>query len=77
LYGHMANLQVKLGDKVTLESVLGNIGNTGSSGNIGNTGSSSTGKHLHLEILIGGYPVNPQKVIRTAQYVQQIQNQQR
>jgi len=46
-------------------------------GNIGNTGSSSTGKHLHLEILIGGYPVNPQKVIRTAQYVQQIQNQQR
>jgi murein DD-endopeptidase MepM/ murein hydrolase activator NlpD len=68
LYGHMANLQVKLGDKVRLESVLGNIGNTG---------SSSTGKHLHLEILIGGYPVNPQKVIRTAQYVQQIQNQQR
>jgi murein DD-endopeptidase MepM/ murein hydrolase activator NlpD len=68
LYAHMANLQVKLGDKVTLDSVLGNIGNTG---------SSSTGKHLHLEILIGGYPVNPQKVIRTAQYVQQIQNQQR
>jgi murein DD-endopeptidase MepM/ murein hydrolase activator NlpD len=55
-----------VGDKVTTESVLGMIGNTG----------SSTGKHLHLEILIGGYPVNPQKVIRTAQYVQQIQNQQ-
>lgn len=68
LYAHMANIEVKLGDKVTLESVLGNIGSTG---------SSSTGKHLHLEILIGGYPVNPQKVIRTAQYVQQIQNQQR
>jgi murein DD-endopeptidase MepM/ murein hydrolase activator NlpD len=68
LYAHMANIEVKLGDKVTNESVLGNIGSTG---------SSSTGKHLHLEILIGGYPVNPQKVIRTAQYVQQIQNQQR
>jgi murein DD-endopeptidase MepM/ murein hydrolase activator NlpD len=68
LYAHMANIEVKLGDKVTHESVLGNIGSTG---------SSSTGKHLHLEILIGGYPVNPQKVIRTAQYVQQIQNQQR
>ncbi len=68
LYAHMANIEVKLGDKVTTESVLGNIGSTG---------SSSTGKHLHLEILIGGYPVNPQKVIRTAQYVQQIQNQQR
>ena len=68
LYAHLANIEVKLGDKVTTESVLGNIGSTG---------SSSTGKHLHLEILIGGYPVNPQKVIRTAQYVQQIQNQQR
>ena len=68
LYAHLANIDVKLGDKVTNETVLGNIGSTG---------SSSTGKHLHLEILIGGYPVNPQKVIRTAQYVQQIQNQQR
>jgi len=67
LYGHLANMLVKVGDKVTNDSVIGNIGNTG---------SSSTGKHLHLEILIGGYPVNPQKVIRTAQYVQQIQNQQ-
>jgi len=52
LYAHLANIEVKLGDKVTNESVLGNIGSTG---------SSSTGKHLHLEILIGGYPVNPQK----------------
>ena len=52
-------------DKVTTESLLGYIGNTG---------QSSTGKHLHFEILVGGYPVNPQKVIRTAQYVQQIQN---
>jgi murein DD-endopeptidase MepM/ murein hydrolase activator NlpD len=67
LYAHLANMAVKVGDKVTNESVLGNIGSTG---------ASSTGKHLHLEILIGGYPVNPQKVIRTAQYVQQIQNQQ-
>jgi murein DD-endopeptidase MepM/ murein hydrolase activator NlpD len=67
LYGHLADIEVKVGDKVTTSSVLGNIGNTG---------EYSTGKHLHLEILIGGYPVNPQKVIRTAQYVQQIQNQQ-
>ena len=66
LYGHLANIDVSVGDKVTANSVLGNIGNTG----------VSTGKHLHLEILIGGYPVNPLKVIRTAQYVQQIQNQQ-
>ena len=65
LYAHLAQLSVKVGDKVTTESLLGYIGNTG---------TSSTGKHLHLEILVGGYPVNPQKVIRTAQHVQQIQN---
>jgi len=66
LYAHMAQLLVKVGDKVTTDNVLGYIGNTG----------FSTGKHLHFEILVGGYPVNPQKVIRTAQYVQQIQNKQ-
>ena len=66
LYAHMAQLLVKVGDKVTTDNVLGYIGNTG----------VSTGKHLHFEILVGGYPVNPQKVIRTAQYVQQIQNKQ-
>ena len=66
LYAHMAQLLVKVGDKVTTDNVLGYIGNTG----------LSTGKHLHFEILVGGYPVNPQKVIRTAQYVQQIQNKQ-
>lgn len=66
LYAHLAQLLVKVGDKVTTDSVLGYIGNTG----------FSTGKHLHFEILVGGYPVNPQKVIRTAQYVQQIQNNQ-
>jgi murein DD-endopeptidase MepM/ murein hydrolase activator NlpD len=36
---------------------------------VGNTGSS-TGKHLHFEISVGGYPVDPLKVIETASYVQ-------
>jgi len=63
LYAHLSEISVKVGDKVGMENVIGRIGNTG----------VSTGKHLHLEILVGGYPVNPQKVIRTAQYVQQIQ----
>jgi murein DD-endopeptidase MepM/ murein hydrolase activator NlpD len=39
---------------------------------VGNTGAS-TGKHLHFEISIGGYPVDPLKVITTAQNVQQAQ----
>jgi murein DD-endopeptidase MepM/ murein hydrolase activator NlpD len=51
LYGHLANMKVDVGDKVTTETVLGRVGNTG----------VSTGKHLHLEILVGGYPVNPPK----------------
>ena len=62
VYGHMSKLLVKQGETVGVDTVLGYIGNSG----------VSTGKHLHLEILIGGYPVNPQNVIRTAQYVQQI-----
>jgi murein DD-endopeptidase MepM/ murein hydrolase activator NlpD len=63
LYAHMSKLLVKVGEKVNHDSVLGLIGSTG----------LSTGNHLHLEILVGGYPVNPQKVIWTAQHVQQIQ----
>lgn len=62
VYGHLSKVLVKQGDTVGVDTVLGYIGNSG----------VSTGKHLHLEILIGGYPVNPQNVIRTAQYVQQI-----
>jgi murein DD-endopeptidase MepM/ murein hydrolase activator NlpD len=62
IYAHLAKILVKEGQTVGTDTVLGYIGNTG----------VSTGKHLHLEILIGGYPVNPQNVIRTAQYVQQI-----
>ena len=64
LYGHLASLLVEEGQKVTTDTVLGLVGNTG----------ASTGKHLHFEVSVGGYPTNPQKVIRTAQNVQQIQN---
>lgn len=64
LYAHLASIQVQEGQQVGPGTVLGVVGNTG----------SSTGKHLHFEVSVGGYPTNPQKVIRTAQNVQQIQN---
>ncbi len=64
LYGHLADLRVQEGQEVDLRSVLGMVGNTG----------SSTGKHLHFEVSVGGYPVDPQKVIDTAHYVQKIKN---
>jgi murein DD-endopeptidase MepM/ murein hydrolase activator NlpD len=64
LYAHLANIQVREGQEVGTETVLGKVGSTG----------SSTGVHLHFEVSVGGYPVDPQKVIETAHYVQQTQN---
>ena len=64
LYGHMAKIFVKEGDIVDVGTPIGVVGNTG----------HSTGKHLHFEVLVGSYQVDPKKVIQTAQYVRQIQN---
>lgn len=64
LYGHMASISVREGDEVTEKSVLGIVGNTG---------SASTGRHLHFEVTVGGYPVKPLKVIQTAQNVRKIE----
>jgi murein DD-endopeptidase MepM/ murein hydrolase activator NlpD len=60
LYGHLADLRVREGQEVDLNTVIGFVGNTG----------SSTGKHLHFEVSVGGYPVDPEKVIATANHVQ-------
>lgn len=63
LYAHLARIDVREGQEVQTQTLLGLVGNTG----------SSTGKHLHFEVSIGGYPVDPLKVINTAQNVQQAQ----
>jgi murein DD-endopeptidase MepM/ murein hydrolase activator NlpD len=60
LYAHLANINVREGQDVDVDTVIGTVGNTG----------SSTGKHLHFEVSVGGYPVDPLKVIETAFYVQ-------
>ena len=64
LYAHLASISVKEGQDVDFSSVLGQIGNTG----------ASAGKHLHFEVSVGSYPVDPLKVIGTAQYVHQAKN---
>lgn len=53
LYAHMSATYVKVGDRVTTESILGRSGNTG----------RSTGPHLHLEIHVDNKPINPLSVL--------------
>jgi murein DD-endopeptidase MepM/ murein hydrolase activator NlpD len=54
LYAHMSRLKVKTGERVKKGEVIGKAGNTG----------TSTGIHLHFELLKNGQPVDPQKYIR-------------
>ncbi|HWP63933.1 MAG TPA: peptidoglycan DD-metalloendopeptidase family protein [Candidatus Binatia bacterium] len=55
-YGHLdPSLEVRVGDRVTAGQVLGRIGLTG----------RTTGPHLHLEVRVGGRPVDPEIVLRT------------
>jgi len=50
LYGHMNSFNVKIGDQVKRGSVIGFVGNSG----------TSTGPHVHYEVHKNGEPVNPQ-----------------
>jgi murein DD-endopeptidase MepM/ murein hydrolase activator NlpD len=48
-YGHLGTINVKAGDSITSQDVLGTVGSTG----------RSTGPHLHFEIIRMGRPVDP------------------
>jgi len=50
-YGHLASVNVKAGDIVTSDDMLGKVGSTG----------RSTGAHLHFEVIRMGTPVDPAK----------------
>lgn len=54
VYAHMSRISVKEGDRVRKGDVVGRAGNTG----------TSTGIHLHFEILKDGQPVNPLSYVR-------------
>ena len=51
-YGHLASFNVKAGDTVTSEDMLGKVGSTG----------RSTGAHLHFEVIHNGTHVDPARL---------------
>ena len=53
-YGHLSEIDVKVGQTVRIGEVVGKIGTTG----------RSTGPHLHYETRINGEAVDPQKFLR-------------
>lgn len=56
LYGHMSEIHVSVGQKVSRGDRIGDMGNSG----------RSTGTHLHYEVHVGGRPVNPMTFIKAA-----------
>lgn len=48
-YGHMSRIVARVGDRVTRDTVIGEVGSTG----------RSTGPHLHYETRVNGAPLNP------------------
>lgn len=59
IYGHMSDVDVKVGDKVNFGDVLGESGNTG----------RSTGEHLHFSVVEDGEFVNPTVLLPTLQKI--------
>lgn len=53
-YGHMSQIDVKVGQVVKIGEVIGEVGSTG----------RSTGPHLHYETRINGEAVDPQRFLR-------------
>jgi len=58
-YGHLSEIKVEVGQKVSRGDRIGDMGNSG----------RSTGTHLHYEVLLSGTPVNPMTFIRAANNV--------
>ena len=55
-FGHLSQIRVEVGQRVSRGDRIGDMGNSG----------RSTGTHLHYEVRIGGSAVNPVKFIKAA-----------
>ena len=64
-YGHLSQVKVKKGEKVTENQLIGLMGSTG----------RSVSTHLHYEIWFNGKPIDPLKVLKAANDVQKIKQQ--
>ena len=64
LYAHLSKVNVSVGDYVTKDTKLGEVGSTG----------WSTGNHLHLEIHENSIPINPLEVLPELQNVTSIES---
>ena len=58
-YGHLSQIEVNVGEKVSRGEKIGDMGNSG----------RSTGTHLHYEVRLSGSAVNPMTFIRAAKDV--------
>jgi murein DD-endopeptidase MepM/ murein hydrolase activator NlpD len=56
VFGHMSQIRVKVGQRVSRGDRIGDMGSSG----------RSTGTHLHYEVRIGNKPVNPMTYIKAA-----------
>ena len=59
LYGHLSDIDVSVGQRVSRGDHIGDMGNSG----------RSTGTHLHYEVHLNGRPVNPMTFIKAGKNV--------